>query len=121
MTQPLVSKDDQQRPSIVIPGSLIEKSTTENQGSVCLIAMPNTSMKRPATNVDQMMSYIEEGHSRRIKDVTLITECAPVEVIFTMQIPVSLAAGKFEKKWVQLQENGKLIVFNTNPKGEDLI
>ena len=83
--------------------------------------MPNTSMKRPATNVDQMMSYIEEGHSRRIKDVTLITECAPVEVIFTMQIPVSIAAGKFEKKWVQLQENGKLIVFNTNPKGEDLI
>ena len=67
------------------------------------------------------MSYIEEGHSRRIKDVTLITECAPVEVIFTMQIPVSFSGGKFEKKWVQLQENGKLIVFTQNPKGDDAL
>jgi hypothetical protein len=116
-----VSKEEHSRPLLNIPGSLIEKSTTEQQGSICLIAMPNTSMKRPATNIDQMMSYIEEGHSRRIKDVTIVSDCTPIDVIFNKRIPVAVQGGKFEKKWVQLQENGKLIVFNQDPKGDDFI
>ena len=61
-TKPMVSKDDEiVRPSTVVPGSMIEKSTSENLGSVCLIAMPNSSMRRPATNVDQMMTtFVDE-------------------------------------------------------------
>lgn len=80
-TNPYVTKDEK-LPFLVLPGSLIE-STTEQQASVTLIALPNTGSKRPANNVDQMMSYIEEP-SRRHKDTTIITElhCLAIDVIF---------------------------------------
>ena len=123
-TMPFVSRDE--RP--VIPTiSLIERdsdiplaSTTEHQGSVVLIVMPNTGSKRPANNVDQMMSFNEEP-SRR-KDTTMVTDmhCLSIELAFSEKMPVQIAGGYIEDKWVQLQKNGKLVIFNQNPEGDNL-
>ena len=122
-TMPFVSRDE--RP-VVPTVSLIERdsdiplaSTTEHQASVVLIVMPNTGTKRPANNVDQMMSFNEEPSRRR--DTTMVTDlhCLQIDVAFCEKIPVQIAGGYLEEKWVQLQANGKLIIFNENPKGDN--